>query len=354
MRVLFLSDTHLGFDEPARPRIARRRRGADFAAAYERALAPALAGDVDVVLHGGDLLYRSRVPAGLVERALAPLRRIADRGIPVMIVPGNHERGRIPYPLLARHPRLQVFDRPRTVTVEAGGLRVAFSGFPYAREVRRRFPELLAAAEADRDASGPADHAILCVHHAVEGATCGPGDFTFTTGGDVIRRADLPSRLAAVLSGHVHRHQVLRREGSPAVVYAGSIERTSFAEAPETKGYVRLDLDAGGVSRLDFVPLETRPMVVRELSLLGVGVDEARRRVASALADTPPDAVVQLRAAGARGAATDWLTAAALRELAGERNVRLVASWDPRPARAAVPPAPGDAERTPQLALFAR
>lgn len=356
MRVLFLSDTHLGFDEPARPRVVRRRRGADFTESYARALAPALAGEVDVVLHGGDLLYRSRVPAGLVERALAPLRRIADQGVPVMIVPGNHERGRIPYPLLARHPRLHVFDRPRTFDLESGGVRVAFSGFPYARDVRRRFPELLAAAEVDRPAGPPAHLAVLCVHHAVEGATCGPGDFTFTTGGDVIRRADLPARLAVVLSGHIHRHQVLRRAGRPAVVYAGSIERTSFAEAQETKGTVRLDLDARGVVRIAFVPLETRPMAVRTLALGDVTVDVARRRVADALAATPEDAVVQLRATGGPGPATAWLTAAALRALSGGRDVRLVASWAPRRAARPVRPERGGLEREPaaQLPLFGR
>ena len=62
MRVLFVSDTHLGFDLPARPRVDRRRRGPDFFACFERALEPALRGEADVVVHGGDLLYRSRVP----------------------------------------------------------------------------------------------------------------------------------------------------------------------------------------------------------------------------------------------------------------------------------------------------
>ncbi len=59
VRVLFVSDTHLGFDLPLRPRsfVERRRRGPDFFACFERALEPALRGDdADVVVHGGDLL----------------------------------------------------------------------------------------------------------------------------------------------------------------------------------------------------------------------------------------------------------------------------------------------------------
>ena len=45
LEFLFFADTHLGFDLPARPRIERRRRGPDFFANFERALAPALAGE---------------------------------------------------------------------------------------------------------------------------------------------------------------------------------------------------------------------------------------------------------------------------------------------------------------------
>lgn len=92
LKVLLLADTHLGFDEPRRPRVQRRCRGPDFWANYERALAPARRGDVDLVVHGGDLLFRSKVRAPLVDRALEPLRQIADGGVPVVHTLGNHER----------------------------------------------------------------------------------------------------------------------------------------------------------------------------------------------------------------------------------------------------------------------
>ncbi|MBX7196119.1 MAG: DNA repair exonuclease [Sandaracinaceae bacterium] len=364
MRILFVSDTHLGFDLPARPRVERHRRGVDFFRNYERALAPALRGEADVVLHGGDLLFKSRVPASLVARALAPLLRVAEAGVPVMIVPGNHERGRIPYPLLAQHPRLHLFDRPRTHVLEARGVRVAFLGFPYARSVRARFPALLAEAERRREApldGRGVDHTILCVHHCVEGATCGPGDFTFRDGDDVIRRADLPSRLSLVLAGHIHRHQILGGP-RPHVIYAGSVERTSFAEAPETKGFVRVELDASRVTRLAFEPLEARPMIARTLELEGASEAEARRRVAAIIGATPGDAVLQLRVSGTPSPATAWMSASSLRELGGDRNVSLVAPWTARPtprrppapqAPAPHPPAPPPPAPPPaQLALF--
>jgi len=330
LRLLFLSDTHLGLDLPARPRVERRRRGDDHFEAFEQALAPARAGEVDAVVHGGDLLYRSRVPPWLADRALAPLRRLAEAGVPVLLVPGNHERARIPYPLLARHPGLHLFDRPRTVLLEVRGLRVAFAGFPYAPGVRTAFGALLAATG---HAAVPADVRVLCLHHCVEGATCGPADYTFRDGEDVIRRGDLPRDVAVVLSGHVHRAQVLRAPGRPPVVYAGSVERTSFAEAGEQKGTVLLELTRDGLGALVFRPLPVRPMRVCRLALTGLDLDEARTRLLELLSETPAGAVVQLRLedGAVPDAAARLLGAASLRALGGERHVSV--SWPRRPAR---------------------
>ena len=328
MRVLFVSDTHLGLDLPTRPRVVRRRRGHDFFENFDRALEPARRGDVDVVVHGGDLLYRSRVPAWLAEMALAPLKRLAASGMPVLLVPGNHERGRMPYPLLALQEGLHLFDRPRTVVLEARGVRAAFVGFPYTWEIRHRFRSVLAVAIRD---SPPADARVLCIHQCVEGATCGPANFTFRSGADVIRTADLPRDTAVTLSGHIHRHQVLRPAGRCPVIYAGSIERTSFAEAPETKGYVVLELTREGLGAFDFRPLPARPMVTRTVSFDGLDGAAAHARAAAAVESTPADAVVQLQV---RGVVPPTLTAAALRALAGTRNVTLaLLTTDRRHAR---------------------
>ena len=301
LRVLFVSDTHLGFDLPLRPRVERRRRGPDFFACFERALEPALRGEADVVVHGGDLLYRSRVPAALVHRALAPLMRVADAGVPVLLVPGNHERASIPCPLLAEHELLHVFRRPSTVVIERHGRRVAFAGFPYARSVRQAFPALLAATNYR---SAEADARVLVLHQCVEGAACGPPPgFTFRDGDDVVRACDLPDDVAVVLCGHVHRHQVLRRDlrGRPLaapVVYAGSVERTSFAERDEAKGFVTAAIGTGGpggrLLACDFRPLPARAMRVHEVADSSPASD-LEWEIRAAIAAGPPDVVLQVR-----------------------------------------------------------
>jgi hypothetical protein len=236
-------------------------------------------GRVDMVVHGGDVFHRSRVPPSLVFQAFRPLIEIADAGVPVFVVPGNHERSRIPHDRFARHPNLRIFRRPGTSTVEIRGMRVAVSGFPYERHrIRERFPAVL--GETGWHTHG-ADLRLLCMHHCVEGATVGPGDFTFRNAPDVIRCADLPPGFAAVLSGHIHRHQVLQTDlgGRPLptpVLYPGSVERTAFAEMGEEKGYLLLDLEpdtrGGRLARSDFVRLPARPMLLRDLHAdMGLG-----------------------------------------------------------------------------------
>ncbi len=305
IRILLLADSHLGFDLPIRPRVRRRRRGHDFQANFERALAPALEGRVDVVVHGGDVFHRSRVPASVAHAAYTPLLRVAAAGIPVLIVPGNHERSRLPHVRLAGHPGLRIFDRPRTFLLRLGGARVAFAGFPYQRyQVRSRFDEML---EQTGWRAFESDARLLVLHHCVEGATVGPSDFTFTTAPDVIRGAELPAGFAAVLSGHIHRHQVLGTDlrGRPLaapVLYPGSVERTAIAEKDERKGFMTLDVVPGGaggrLSGWRFHELPARPMLVREIRLPLRAPHSLEPRIRALLAEAPADAVLRLRVTG--------------------------------------------------------
>jgi DNA repair protein SbcD/Mre11 len=236
LRILLLGDTHLGL-------------GPQHFSSFERALQPAFRGEVDLVVHGGDVLYRSRVKPGLVLRAFEPLKRVADAGVAVVVVPGNHERSAIPYPLLAAHPGIHIFDRPRTFALSVGGMRVAIAGFPNDRDqIAARFENLCDQTQANSIA---ADIRLLCLHQTVEGATVGPVGYVFRRAPDVITGRAIASGFAAVLSGHIHRHQVLKadlqgRKLAAPVFYPGSTERTSSAERHEAKGYITMTIKPDG------------------------------------------------------------------------------------------------------------
>ncbi|MGD9054688.1 MAG: metallophosphoesterase [Desulfobacterales bacterium] len=306
IRILLIADTHLGFDLPFRPRIQRRRRGPEFFANFEHALKPALNGKVDAVFHGGDVLYRSKVPVRLVEMAFEPLKRVAQTGVPVYLVPGNHERSAIPHGHLAEHPGIHLFDRPRTFTLQTKQGSLALAGFPFVRSaIRKHFLDLV---EQTGWWQKEADVSVLCVHQSVDGATVGPAGYTFRYAHDVIRSGDIPGGFAAVLAGHIHRFQVLTEDlrGRPLkapVFYPGSIERTSFAEKEEPKGYLILEFETSkrltaGLKHWTFHELPTRPMIQLDLNAAEMSAAQIQSWIQSSLYEMSPDSIVKLKVHG--------------------------------------------------------
>ncbi len=110
-----------------------------------------------------------------------------------------------------------------------------------------------------------------------------------------------------MLSGHIHRHQVLttdlRGSSLPApVLYPGSIERTSIAEADEDKGYMIVELTCDdGVAKVDwrFRQLPARPLVRHDLELDGLEAEQVESAIRSLVASAPVDAVLSIRVTGA-------------------------------------------------------
>jgi len=185
IRILFFADTHLGIDDPENPRIDRRRRGPDFFENYLKILDRSSCDDIDFVVHGGDLFYRSKVSAALVLKVFQPLIDLADTGKPVYVVPGNHERSRIPFPLLAVHPKIHVFHQPATFVYRRQDVSVGISGFPCDRgNIRRNFKFLIQKTRYQRQ---NVNTRILCLHQSVEGATVGVQNYTFRNRSDVVR-----------------------------------------------------------------------------------------------------------------------------------------------------------------------
>ena len=301
LRIVFLADTHLGFDYPVRPRVERRRRGPDFFANFRQVLTYARQTFPDLVLHGGDLFFRARVPPKIVDLVYADLFDFAGEGIPFIIVPGNHERSILPASLFLNHPNIYVFDKPKAYEFILEDLKVCLAGFPCERKAARvKFSALLNSSgwyEQDADVK------LLCLHQTVEGAQVGPANYTFHSGKDVIQRQDLPGDAAAVLCGHIHRQQVLGdpadpRSEIPPVIYPGSTERTSFAERDESKGFYEIEFaqtkGSWGIQRLKFIELPARPM--EDLHLDGKVTPESLGDfILSQITVMEPDSIVRLK-----------------------------------------------------------
>jgi len=202
------------------------------------------------------------VAANIVDLAYAPLFEFADK-VPIYIVPGNHERSVLPVSLYLSHPNIHVFNDPTTFTVPLDRTRLTLSGFPFERvDIRGRFKSLVAQTGWQQT---PADIRLLCMHQTVEGATVGPNGYRFRFGRDVVRWVDLPLDFVALLSGHIHRKQVLRQSSGLPVIYPGSTQPTSFAEKSETKGFFEILINrhpqnGWQLADINFHTLPTRSM----------------------------------------------------------------------------------------------
>jgi DNA repair exonuclease SbcCD nuclease subunit len=227
MRVLHLADTHLGAWLRAHGAPEGWSRADEHALAFERALQPALRGEVDLVVHGGDL-FDSRTPSRrLVRWAQDRLAEVAAR-VPVVLIPGNHD----PAALLRRFRMppegLHVVDAP--TRLEFGDLSIAAVPFK-----RTEAGFQAAAAEA----VGPGAD-VLLLHQAVSG--CSVPRFVFRVGKPkgTVGAQHLPAGVRWAMGGHLHPRQMVR-VGDVEVVYPGATARTAANEGQEPKGYALWD-----------------------------------------------------------------------------------------------------------------
>jgi DNA repair exonuclease SbcCD nuclease subunit len=333
MKILFFSDTHLGFDIPIRPRIQRRRRGHDFFSNYYHILDIARTENVDLIVHGGDMFFKSKVPL-IVEKAFEPLVEVANSGIPVYLVPGNHERSKFPGHLWLAHSNIHVFDKPKTFLQKVGDSIVALSGFPFTRNIKQHFQTIL---KQTNYLEKKADTHFLCIHQTFEGAKVGPSDFTFRIDPDNIPGSEIPDGFTAIISGHIHRAQRLthtldHRPFTTPVIYSGSIERTSFAERFEEKYYVIIKIDPSlwnPMPIVEFHQLPTRPMVKIEIPTQNKHIDALKNLIQENLSVLDPDSIVRIHLVGPNAEESQrMLSIGDLRALASpSMNISLGYQW---------------------------
>jgi len=298
LRILHTADSHVGAALPSRPRSDRPQRGEDLVDSFERVVRHAAGNNVDLVIHAGDLFNRSKPTSRALWAAAKPLLDLAVAGIPVVIVPGNHERSKIPACVLLSHPNVHIITEPTTLTFRLWGTRVAVAAFPFLRQDSGiRFAGALHATgwyEARADVN------ILAVHQTFESATCGPADFRFRSGVDVVERGDVPAGFDYVAAGHIHRHQTLATPfaDGPPIVYCGSPDRISFAETREPKGFVLIEAQAGRLVHA-FVEHEVRPMSTVSLNVTALTPKQTCDRIEEIVRELPDRSVARLRLGGA-------------------------------------------------------
>lgn len=293
IKIIFLADTHLGFDFPLRPKKEKRRRGIDFFNNFDKVLEYAREERADLVIHGGDLFYRTLVSNPIIDMVYERIFNFADSGIPIVIVPGNHESSRLPASLFMQHPNIQYYNKPHIFKLNFKGIDFDIAGFPCVRkDINSKFSDIIKEIEPELRQDSIK---ILCMHQSIEGAKVGPSNYTFRNSKDVISIQDLPSNYHLFLSGHIHRSQILWSENKTPIIYPGSIERTAFAEKDEDKGFYEININEEREISYEFIQLNTRPMIDILLDKHLYTSSTLKEDILRQISDIPLDSILRFK-----------------------------------------------------------
>ncbi|MEN8137279.1 MAG: DNA repair exonuclease [Bacteroidota bacterium] len=241
IKIVFFSDTHLGFDYPLKT-TSKPHRGEDFYNNFTRVLDRAKKINADLIIHGGDLFDKADVSQKIIDRCYDALYQVADFGIPTILIPGNHDKKKLPTSLFVEHPNLYFQNYTSSITLKLNGKEFDIHTLPYLKEIGNTIEGELSKLITDDDSN---NYKILLMHQSLEGSKVGPVDFTFKNTKDTVGQSQIPSHYDLVLSGHIHRYQVLEiatdENKKIPFIYSGSTERTSFSEIKEEKGFVVLE-----------------------------------------------------------------------------------------------------------------
>ncbi len=271
MRILSLADTHFGYVY-GRTASARFQTSDQMFKVFSDSIEYAKKNKIDLILHGGDFFNRSNPKEEVVSRAYELVESLISEDIIFVCIPGNHDRSRLPETLLGYYMKNVHFINKFT-TIELN--EITIMGFPYVnqnpKDVLKRITKF---ANKNQD-----KQLVLLCHQLFDGAMFGPHNFVFRNRIDVLQTFTLPRNILFTLTGHIHRAQSLKDMN---VFYSGSLERTSFMEKVEPKGFLDIVIE-DGTAEIQFVENSTLPMEVIEIEL-----DESMS-ISSLIDDNFPD-----------------------------------------------------------------
>jgi exonuclease SbcD len=255
VRLLHTSDWHLG-------RSLHRVSLLDAQRAFlDHLLATVEEERVDAVLVAGDVYDRAVPPLAAVRLFDDALHALADAGVPVVMISGNHDSApRLGVGAgLIRHAGVHLRTDPEEcgtpVLLHDAHGPVAVYGLPYLEPAlagdalgaeRRSHAAVLTAAmdrvRADLGARPAGTRAVVLAHAFVTGGRTSDSERDITVGGVASVPAEVFDGVHYAALGHLHGCQTL----TPRVRYSGSPLAYSFSEADHRKSMWLVDLDAGG------------------------------------------------------------------------------------------------------------
>ena len=303
MKFIHTADTHLGFEITKTAQsdpLGRQNRGDAIFENFVAIVDQTIETGADLFIHSGDLFNKYYIPREVLDELIRPFTDLVRAGIPVLIIPGNHERSEFPFDLFHGAKNVFVFDRPKSLSLTLDGYSVGIAGFPFIREDSRwTFPKALEETEYEGLRS---DFNILVTHQAFDQATVGPVDFTFREGRpDTVSRQTVPLDFEYIAAGHIHRYQILSHPLKPELhfVYPGSTQRVSFAEMNEEKGFVEAEVLNNRIETR-FMPLPTYDMEIVKIEAAGLDTKDLEEAIEAQFWRFDQDLVIRFNLTGGK------------------------------------------------------
>ncbi|MFD8545914.1 exonuclease SbcCD subunit D [Streptomyces sp. NPDC059649] len=255
MRLLHTSDWHLGRSFHRIGLLTAQRAFLDHLVATVRDR------EIDAVLVAGDIYDRAVPPLAAVELFDEALHRLADLGVPTVMISGNHDSARrlgVGSGLMERagiHLRTDPAGCGTPVLLHDAHGPVALYGLPYLEPAMVR--DALGAPRADHaavlgaamdrvraDLAGrpPGTRSVVLAHAFVTGGVVSDSERDITVGGVASVPAAVFDGVDYAALGHLHGCQTLTER----VRYSGSPLAYSFSEATHRKSMWLIELDADG------------------------------------------------------------------------------------------------------------
>lgn len=268
MKILAFSDFHLGVTAYGKidPETNLNTRVLTALQSLDETIDHAIKNKIKVIVFAGDAYHRSLPSPTLTSEFNKRIRRATEAGIKVILLTGNHDVDKIE----TKKSPLGAFDDLKVenvyhsrfhkeVELEVDGEWVKFVLLP-TYHTESSIKEIVDNTVYD------GKPIVFVFHGTYNGAML--NDWNIAEKETYVDPAVFDKEgVAAVISGHLHKHQTLYNQ--PLVFYVGSLQRVDFSEEKQEKGFVVLDVKQDCTVNYDFIEVNAQKLFTLDLDLIG-------------------------------------------------------------------------------------
>ena len=285
MKILHLSDTHLGYSayRKATPDGINQRE-IDAYNAFNQFIDYAVKTKPDLIIHSGDLFDSVRPNNRAITFSIDQILRLSKKKIPIIIIAGNHE-----------HPKLKetghifsIFDHIENVypvykakyeiiDFQNNGKNISIHVVPQC-ELKRQFEDEIKKLKPKKSS----DYNIFVSHGAISGIK----EFSMNEFNELIIPVNVLSKnFDYIALGHYHKFTKL----ADNAYYSGSTEKFSFSDASDKKGFIEIKLADDNLD-VKFIELNIREMKdLKPIRCTNLKLDEVMTKIRKTMQEINPN-----------------------------------------------------------------